>query len=155
MTSHSAAWIEKCISELAKLDRDASKFSAIWYCKYARDHSFNFKYCDVIGARLRKIYEDGSVAVASSAAIAAMFLAESHNRWKVMGQVLDMAGVSISSHLASRIALDLGVLDDERRCPWASEKLEACAKQIGRDASAFHPVIVRELKMSICVASPP
>jgi hypothetical protein len=78
--------------------------------RWARDGSFDFAYCDVIGARLIRIYELGGVRERSDAAMAAFHLGYSHNRWSVMRQFLRMASPTIDDDLADRLTVEMYAL---------------------------------------------
>ena len=107
-------------------------------CEWISDGEFLFAYCDVLGARLGKIYELGSVREKAEAAIAALELGCSHHRWFVMRKFMGMANQSISQDLADRLAIDLVSMG--RRALRSIQDIEA---GIGVSRSQLHPRIQR------------
>ena len=79
--------------------------------RWAREETFGFAYCDVVGARLMAIYELGGVRERAEATMAALKLGCSHNRWFVMRLFVRMAGPDIDRDLADRLVVEFFTLD--------------------------------------------
>jgi hypothetical protein len=125
---------EQNLAQLRQRDAEAWSDIATQYCEWAKTPNFNFGYCDVIVGRLMQIYRDGSVETKANAALAAAVLAESHNRWFVMGRVLDMCGADADTSLAQRLAIEIRAGEFEY-------EFRRCAEAIDRDLSEYHPLI--------------
>ncbi|NVM56583.1 MAG: serine/threonine protein kinase [Desulfobacterales bacterium] len=111
-------------------------------CRWIRTADFAFAYCDVLGARLKKIYQLGSVREKAEATIAAFVLGCSHNRWFVMRTFRTMASPGISEDLAERLAIDLVAMG--RVTLYNVEQIERA--QIGVSKNNLHPRIQRALE---------
>jgi hypothetical protein len=120
--------------------KDAELWEAIAasYCERTRD-SFDFAYCDVIVRRLEVIFELGSLPAKAAAAVAAAFLGTSHNRWFVMGRLLQLCGPSLDDAIAERIAIEIEVEE-------AQEDFVASASSIRHSVEEYHPRIVQRLR---------
>jgi hypothetical protein len=125
---------EERLAQLKQRDADAWIEVATKYCEWAKTPNFSFEYCDVIVGRLEQIYQDGSVEMKANAALAAAELAESHNRWYLMGRVLEMGGPSAEENVAQRIAIEI-------RAGELEEQFKKCASRIHKDPSQYHPLI--------------
>src|SRR6266853_3823292 len=79
--------------------------------RWAREETFGFAYCDVVGARLMTIYDLGGVRERAEATMAAFRLGCSHNRWFVMRLFVRMAGPEIDRDLADRLVVEFFTLD--------------------------------------------
>jgi hypothetical protein len=116
---------EQNLAQLKQRDGEAWSDIALQYCEWAKTPNFNFEYCDVIVGRLMQIYHDGAVETKANAALAAAILAESHNRWFVMGRLMEMCGDGAETNAAQRVAIEIraGELEHEfRRCAAAIAK---------------------------------
>lgn len=125
---------EQNLAQLKQRDAEAWSDIASQYCEWAKTPNFNFEYCDVIVGRLMQIYHDGAVETKANAALAAAILAESHNRWFVMGRLMEMCGHGAETNVAQRVAIEIraGELEHEFR---------RCAAAIGKEPSEYHPLI--------------
>lgn len=75
-----------------------------WICER---NSFDFAFCDVLGARLVRVFELGNTRDRANAAVAAFNLGCSHNRWFVMRAFIRMAGPTIDDDLADRLVVEM------------------------------------------------
>jgi eukaryotic-like serine/threonine-protein kinase len=133
-----AALTEERLALLKQRDPDLWPEIASEYCEWARGGSFQFQYCDVIARRLLTIYRNGSVEIQANAALAGACIGESHNRWYVMGRVLEMCGPKIEANVAERIAIEIRAGELQR-------EFRRCAAGIGQELSAYHPLIAAVL----------
>jgi hypothetical protein len=109
--------------------------------RWARDGSFDFVYCDVLGARLIRVYELGGVREQSEAAMGAFLLGYSHNRWSVMRQFLRMASPTINDDLADRLTVEMYTHGWD-----AFWKFKQIAGQINAGYGSIHPKIANALQ---------
>ncbi len=128
---------------LARLhDADTSAWPklAFWYCRCAAEFGFPFEQCDVIVGELKVIYKSDKLSLQSAAAIAAARLAAEHNRWFVMRRVVEMAGQTINSKLAERLAVDIDAQGH-------ASKFIRCAEETSQDPqSVYHPLVAEVLR---------
>jgi serine/threonine protein kinase len=114
---------------------------AVRIARWARDGSFDFAYCDVLGARLIRIYELGGVRERSEATMGAFQLGYSHNRWAVMRQFLRMASHTIDDDLADRLTVEMYALGWD-----AFWRFNRIADQIHAGYGSIHPKIADALQ---------
>lgn len=124
--------LEKCHNR----DEDLWNTVVLEYCSWCYGQ-FDFEYCDIFIGRLRYIYNHGSTELQASAIMAAENLGESHNRWHVMGHLLEMCSPKMNDELAQRVAIEILAQD-------AQQIYRRCAEGISRSSDAYHPQI-REL----------
>jgi hypothetical protein len=113
-------------------------------CKWVRTDSFEFAYCDVLGSRLEKIHQIGSIREKAESAIAALELGYSHNRFSLMRRFFRMIDQAIGQDLADRLAIDLAVMGQA-----ALSKIEEIERQVSANRDDIHPkiqMILKELK---------
>jgi serine/threonine protein kinase len=121
------------------LDEQSWKRIAVSYCEWISTGGFNYDFCDVLIGRLEKIIELGDISIKAEAILAGAQLAESHNRWYVMGKILNICGPQMADDLAKRVAIDM-------RAFGAESNFVRCADGIGRTINDYHPVIAQVLK---------
>ena len=114
---------------------------ALRLARWARDGSFDFAYCDVVGARLVRIFDLGGVRERAEATMAAFNLGYSHNRWSVMRQFMRMASPTIEDDLADRIAVEMYTLGWD-----ATYKFARIESAISVSAGSLHPKIKEALE---------
>jgi eukaryotic-like serine/threonine-protein kinase len=129
---------DDAFNALNSLDCDIWKHVAINYSDWVESTSFPFDYCDVLAKRLELIFRLGDLECKAAAVMATAELAESHNRWYVMGHVVKMCGLDIDDNEAQRIAIEILAAD-------AAAKFLRCVEGIGREVTAFHPRIATVL----------
>lgn len=122
------------IEKLVDLDGENWKRLAKNYANWVECTSFEYSFCDVLGQNMRTIFELGDAELKSDAAIAMAELAAYHNRWYVMGILLDLCGKSLDRNFAERISIDIRAFE-------AQENFRRCAYRINRSLSAYHPMI--------------
>lgn len=105
-------------------------------CGWVKNNEFRFSYCDVLGARLLRMYNLGNVDIKAQTAMAAMSLSCSHNRWSVMRKFNEMADKSISQDVADRIAIEITYHGKD-----AVHKVQQINREIGSDIDQYHPRI--------------
>ena len=80
---------------------------AVHISRWVRDGGFDFPYCDVLAARLQRLYDLGDVRQKAEATMAALAMGCSHNRWYVMRTFMRMAGKNIDEDLADRLVVEM------------------------------------------------
>ena len=117
---------------------DSSRFSRLVFefCNWARYGKFNYEYCDVIGKKLRHIFEVGDVRDKSNAVLAALDMSVSHNRWFVMRKFKEMTSKKINDDTAGRLAVDIASIGER-----ALEKINRIENQIDFDIEEMHSSI--------------
>ena len=101
------------------------------YCEWVRSTAFLFHYSDLICLRLAAIFDNGTPATKAEAFVALVVLAESHNRWYVMRQMLGRCrNEKAPKEIARRLAIEVKTEEIEmefRRCVreinWPTESL--------------------------------
>lgn len=126
------------IEALRSLDEEWWHRLALEFCSWVRWSSFDFDFCDVLIRRLESIFSLGDVALKAAAAVAGACLGHCHNRWFVMGRVLNMCGKSMDTPVAERVVIE--IIADKLQSDF-----EACATRISRTVEAFHPRIAEIL----------
>ena len=89
------------------------------YCEWVRSTDFLFHFSDFICSRLTAIFDHGTPANKAVAFVALIELAESHNRWYVMREMLDRCGSDTPKEIARRLAIEIRTeeVDSQfRRC---------------------------------------
>ncbi|MFP2931821.1 serine/threonine-protein kinase [Pyxidicoccus sp. 3LG] len=130
---------ETKLGALIALDAGLGTVIAGAYCRWVRETSFTWSYCDVVTARMLTIYAKGELSAKAAVVLAAAELARSHNRWYVMRQVMFMAGPQVDDNLAARIALEISIEGEQAN-------FIRCADRIGRSIGDYHPRILEVLK---------
>lgn len=110
-------------------------------CEWARLQAFQFEFCDVLIGRLEVVFELGDLALQAASVIAAASLASSHNRWFVMRRVLRICGSGMSEVLARRLQVEIVALQ-------CGPAFVTCAREVGRDIDAYHPLVQAALTIS-------
>ena len=128
------------LKRLHSLDIVLFERAAQTICDWASEGSFAFEYCDVLGSRLRFLYEISDLRGQAEAAIATLTLACSHNRFYVMRQWMRMAGPSAADDLADRLAIELAVLG-----PQALRRVEQIEHAIDVSRERLHPRVLAAL----------
>ena len=104
--------------------------------RWVKEGSFGFEFCDVLGARLARIFERGGTREKSDAVMAALHLGFSHNRWTVMRLFFRLASASLPSDVADRLSIELLALG------WTAElMIERLETAIGASRGSLHPLI--------------
>ena len=109
------------------------------YCDWITDTGFSFEFCDVLAQRLNFIFSIGDISAKVSAVLAAAELGKSHNRWYVMGKVVNMCGKNLDDIIAERVCIDIkafGVESNFRRC----------ADGLTKPYSVYHPLITQAIE---------
>ncbi|MFK7114088.1 protein kinase [Flavobacterium oreochromis] len=125
------------IDSLHKLDNELFDELAIMYFDWIYTTSFQFDYCDVIIGYIVNIYNKTSdLEVKAKAVVTAAELGRSHNRWYVMGRVVNMASKEITDDLAFRIVVEI----DSN--PINKSNFFRCAEGISLSITNYHDLIV-------------
>jgi len=121
--SHSTPFLTRIpvevMTQIAKRQDGSSSAIIEKYCDWVESSSFMFEFSDSICLRLTAIFDDGEVSDKANAFLALVHMAETHNRWFVMRQMLSRCGPDTSSDLTMRLAIELKVRQVEynfRRC---------------------------------------
>ena len=127
------------LEALHAVDEDWWQRLAARFCQWVRFGNFDFAFCDVLIGRLEAIFARGNVSLKAAAAVAGACLGADHNRWFVMGRVLNMCGKTMDGPVAERIVIEI-IAD---RLEYTFER---CATGISRTVDAYHPRIAERLK---------
>ena len=119
------------IKSLAGIDATLWKTFVLVYCEWVSSASFDFAFCDILVQRLSAVFDLGDMEIKSAAALAAARLGRSHNRWYVIGKILQLCGRDMDDAVAARICIDI-------RAFAAEEDFRACANVIQRTYTAYH-----------------
>ena len=130
---------EDALSLAFALDESLWKYIALQYCEWVEDTSFSFEYCDVLAKRLELIFQVGDLECKAGAVLAAAELAESHNRWYVMGYVVKLCGPNLKENEAQRIAIEIKAVD-------AVQSFRRCVEGTGKSLADYHPRIAAVLE---------
>jgi serine/threonine protein kinase len=86
-------------------------FSALGsdYAALMMNESFDFEFCDVIGAIAQVFYDNGDLGLQAEIALGALELGATHNRWSVERRFVSMASPKINAELADRILVEVDV----------------------------------------------
>lgn len=103
-------------------------------CRWVREATFDFVFCDVLGARLATIFELGGTRERAEAALGALILGESHNRWTVMRLFFRLGGRALDDDAAERLAIEILSLG-----PRAEFLVARCESTIRVSRTALHP----------------
>lgn len=133
-----SAMDEDAINLAFTLDEGLWKFVALQYCEWVEGTGFSFEYCDVLAKRLELVFQLGDLECKAAAVLAAATLAESHNRWYVMGYVVKLCGPTLEDNEAQRIAIEIKAAD-------AVYKFRRCVVGISRSITDYHPRIAAVL----------
>lgn len=129
------------IETLYSLDEELFNDLAIMYFDWIYDERFGFGYCDVIIGYIRNIYDlTKDLEVKAKAVISSAELAQSHNRWYVMREVVNMANKKISDDLAYRISIEIDSNTDRNKY-----NLNECVDRIHLHISSYHELIENTL----------
>jgi hypothetical protein len=79
------------------------------------------------------------IAQKSAAVLAGAALAEHHNRWYVMGRIVNLCKPTMDEVVAKRISIDI-------RAQEVESDFRACAERIHRNVTDFHPIIAEAIK---------
>jgi serine/threonine protein kinase len=109
-------------------------------CRWITNRGFEWSFCDVLGARLDRLYSTGGTRERAIVAITALRLGCSHNRWSVMRKFVRMAGADIDSDLADRLVVELYTMGREALSNF--HQLEAVIRVRAID---FHPKLIGAL----------
>jgi len=129
---------EERLASIHEIDPDLWHTVAFVYCEWAQG-SFDFSYCDVVAARLERIFALGSLECKAAVVLATAKLGESHNRWFVMECLFRMCGSVVGDRLAERIAIE--IIAEE-----AQDNFSRCAEGIGLTIDDYHPRIAQVLR---------
>jgi eukaryotic-like serine/threonine-protein kinase len=127
------------IRELHALDPGIWNRFADEYCDWVERVGFDFGVCDVVARRLEVFFELGDAEIKAKSVLAAAELGRSHNRWFVMGRVLNLCGPALDELLAQRIAIEIMAGD-------ATYNFRRCAEAIQKEVDAYHPKIADVLR---------
>lgn len=103
------------------------------YCIWVRGTSFSFYFSDIVCDRLTEIFDNGGVEEKALALTSLIMLAESHNRWYIMRELLIRCSEDkLSKEESKRLSIEIKLENVERqfrRCleeiEWQSERLAA------------------------------
>lgn len=95
------------ISTLHAVDDSLFDRLATAYCEWIESSRFDFNYCDILGDRLKTLYDLGLTRVKLRSVLASMELAVDHNRWHVMRHVVTMLNSSADLGLVDRMVMEL------------------------------------------------
>jgi serine/threonine protein kinase len=138
---------EDTLRTLHSKDTELWSTVAMAYADWARG-SFPFAYCDVVVKRLEAVFELGNLQEKAAAAISAATLGRDHNRWFVMGRVLQICGPTLDSSAAERIAIEIEVEE-------CHDSFVECAESIRQSIDSYHPVIAERLRRAAAAESAP
>lgn len=129
------------LEKLKAIDEELWDNLAVVYLDWIRTRGFDFNYCDVLIGHIKHIYDKTSnLKVKCLATIVGADLAESHNRWFVMGKVVSMCSPQIDSMLAQRISIEIVVGGEAIR-----NHFLACVDRISLESDSYHPAIAEAL----------
>lgn len=129
---------EEAIHILHTLDPSVWIRFADEYCEWVETAAFDFGVCDVVVRRLEVFFELGNAETKAKSVLAAAELGCSHNRWFVMGRVLNLCGPGLDEHLAQRIAIEIMASD-------ATYNFRRCMEAINFKIESYHPKIAAVL----------
>lgn len=133
---------DESFGALINIDPDIWKFLVLQYSDWIESTGFPFEYCDVLVKRLELIFELGDLECKAAAVLAAAEMAQSHNRWYVMGYVIKLCGSDLDENVAQRIAIEITAAD-------AESNFRRCAERLGKTSTSYHPKIANVLKEEI------
>lgn len=107
---------------------------AIQYCEFARTSSFEFSFCDVIGANLEGIFAVGDAEVRAQVGLALLSLGTSHNRWHVERIFARNFDPSCAETIVDRLLVEAAVLQYDLK-----DKLAQLQASIGIGNADLHP----------------
>jgi len=102
--------------------------------RWVREGTFDFSFCDVLGARLATVFELGGTRERAEAVLGALILGETHNRWSVMRLFFRLCGRSLDDDTAERLAIELMALG-----PHADYLVRRSEDTITVSRSTLHP----------------
>lgn len=108
------------------------------FCAFARECSFDFEYCDVLGDKLKTLFRLGSVDVRAESAAAALELGVSHNRWYVERIFTQMLRSDSSDAVAERFVILMEDLEFD-----LCRLIIRLEQSINYDRKHLHPVITK------------
>lgn len=141
---------EDAITAFHAKDFELWKFVVLQYCEWVEGTSFTFDYCDVLIKRLELVFQLGDLECKAAAALSAAELGRSHNRWRVMDQLLKMCAPDLDDNIAQRIAIEIQAAD-------AAANFRRCADGVGRTNAAYHSriaTVIAEEAKSLAPAAP-
>lgn len=103
------------LNKIIKIPRHFD-FIAKVYCKYVRDHAFEWSFCDTLANRIVIIIENGNIDIKSDGIFALLYMGTSHNRWYVERIVLNYLRKSnIEDRLLKRMIMEMRI-DGKKFC---------------------------------------
>ena len=106
------------------------------YGEFAKSHSFNFDYCDIISDKAQIFYSYGDLQLKAQITLAMLELGTGHNRWRVEHQFMRMAGLEIDDTLAERIKIEMQVQNTQFK-----QLMSDIEGSIGVNRDNLHPIL--------------
>jgi serine/threonine protein kinase len=127
---------------ISLLQEDPSLFNALGmeFSTYARIHSHDFNYCDILADKLEELFKLGSITLKAHCLLTFIKLGVSHNRWFVERKFLRLAGPDCDHRVIKRFLLEIDTEDinfDKLISNWE--------KSIGANRHQLHPEIISVL----------
>jgi len=133
---------EEVLDQFCKLDTDYFKSFALSYTEWIQNFpGFGWSFCDVLIRRLEKVYELGDIETKAASIMAAAQTGLTAGRWFVMNRLVGICGPGMNDTIARRVEIEI-------RAQEAEGTFHACARAVGKDATAFHPRIMIALNQS-------
>jgi serine/threonine protein kinase len=124
------------------LTKDTSLFNTygLLFSEWAREKSFIFEYCDIVGSRLDFFIENGNLNNKSQCIIALLYMGTSHNRFYVEELSHKWLCNKEDKELAERLAIE--IMSEGKAICSIINHLE---RSIGVDRSSFNPIILAKV----------
>jgi len=116
-------------------EADFQRLSAV-ITRWVREGNFDFEFCDVLGARLARIFERGGTREKADSILAAFHLGYSHNRWAIMRLFFRLAAASLPTEIAERLSIEFLAIGWQARV-----MLEHLERGIGATRTSLHPLL--------------
>ncbi|WP_390402682.1 serine/threonine-protein kinase [Gilvimarinus japonicus] len=110
------------------------------FCNFIKKTDFSFEYCDVLADKLKVFFELGDLNVKSEAAVAALELGVTHNRWYVEEVFTQFVNKGCSEALIEKIILQVEdeKIDFRRRVYRLSESIRYDLENLHPDLLAYY-----------------
>lgn len=127
------------LERIRDVDTDLFKTVCLVYCEWAETSAFGWEFCDTVIVQLEGMFAMGDLETKAAAILAAAELGRSHNRWHVMGRVVDLCGPNMDDLVARRVAIEI-------RAREVANNFARCAEGISRQTHEYHPRILQVIK---------
>ncbi len=107
------------------------------YSQFAMSSEFAFEYCDIISDKAQIFYDYGELELKAQITVAMLELGTRHNRWRVEGQFMEMAGPNVDNALAELIVIEMQV----QRIDFL-HRMEMIETSINVDRKELHPLLL-------------